>query len=453
MRTAEPTKVFLVVVTLVVIILSVVAILHPSTQDNTSTSTTSQGFAPIAKTSNTQNTATTTSTQRTANSTFSPPGVPSIWLNYEQMVFSGRQGSYCWSFSSPSSPCVTESVPLNTSAVPTVAVYPQPSIAFEIGPPAMRQSPNGAMSYTLYTLNPLHTVLSESGYQVQFNFTSGDYLLAVNFTASSESSSDYFLLSTVAHEDSAVNHGLRVEIGGLNYDPHDSLSMGSGEITFVGVESWSVTVYSNVTTNIELSSLSVMLGTWAEFVPSHLANVGPNGTQTDLLIAGAVRPFENNDMANVSLIVRGTGSDGSWGQATLPLEGGSLVIPIAPGGSVVAQNPRSWLATTGSTQYDSTFGLAYDLGGMPSNATTTASIAVDGMVSGGQLEPLPSWLTLSPEFSNLTLQAYKPNYDLMSMTTTAQAPLGSYYVLLDITTSVQHTYALIEIEVTPPVIH
>ncbi len=46
-----------------------------------------------------------------------------------------------------------------------------------------------------------------------------------------------------------------------------------------------------------------------------------------MLLAGAVRPFVNNDISNVSMIIQAEASGGNLGQVALPLEGsGNFIV-------------------------------------------------------------------------------------------------------------------------------
>ena len=383
---------------------------------------------------------------------FFPSGPPQIVLGYDNMPFTGAQGSYCWPPAVWGPTKCVNADPLASGSIPLVAVYPRPNVTLTS---TLASGLQGFM-IKLYSEHPLSQVFSGAvtgyhPYGFPLNFTSGDYLLGVYASYGSAEVSSYYNLTTVATPNSRVDSGLRVQIGSpavhyVSFTAPQSTSSGPSW------EDWPLTVYSNTTTDVDLSAGSVIDGVWVQFVPSHLANVGPAGTTTHMLLAGAVKPFVNNDISNVSMIIRATGQNGARGQVLLPVERTWAVTPI---GSAQAVNLTTSLEShfmvfQNQTGYD-WFPFVYDPGGFATDASLTESFSLVGMVNGSVVSGIPSWLRVDVVTSSVTLAAHVPAYVEVTLAPSASAPLGNYAILVKGVIDGQTSFIAIPFWVSPPI--
>jgi hypothetical protein len=379
-----------------------------------------------------------------------PAEPPLIVLYDDNMPFEGFQGSYCWPpLSWSQSVSCVNIAPADSNAIPVVAVYPNATISFGA---SFWRGLQG-FTVTLYRQEPLVKVYSgpvpPNG--LALNNTSGDYLLGVYASYVTAGVSSYYNLTTVSGPAARVDRGVSILVG----DPavhYGCFSSSQSTVCGPQWEDWPVTVKSNASTDVYLNASSVMLGAWAEFVPSHLSNVGPEGVQTHMILAGAVRPFVNNDISNVSMIIRGVAGNGGWGQALLPIEGGDDVVSIrSPSPVNITYFDRNSFGVTQNQSSTGYFPLVYDPGGAPTNASLTEYFSLIGMINGSRVSSVPSWLKLDVLSSSLTLQAYLPNYIELSVSASADTPAGGYALLIKGTVDGNSSYFIIPFVVSPPV--
>ena len=374
-----------------------------------------------------------------------PPGL----LSYDNMPFEGLQGSYCWP---PSRAQCVDVTSLDPAGFPVVAVYPRPNVTFSS---TFWRGIQGVFIRLYDGSSPTPVFSGEvTGYHpfgFPLNFTSGSHLLSVfDYYGGGAEVSSYYNLTTVRSPSATIDHGLKVQVGspGVHYF---SVSTPNYTVTGPMWEDWPVTVYSNATTSVDLSAASVIYGNWVEFVPSHLTDVGPSGATTHMLISGAVRPFVDNDISNVSLMVRASGGGGELGQALIPLEGSEYVGVFratgAPNMTIGALSP--YWATQGQTGYEA-YALVYDPGGVPSDASLQVDLSIVGMINGSGVYRLPPWLALDLLNPSITLQAFQPVYFQFSTRTAADAPVGDYAFLVRASVGGQSGYLVVPFEVMYP---
>jgi hypothetical protein len=221
--------------------------------------------------------------------------------------------------------------------------------------------------------------------------------------------------------------GLSISIGGRG-DYNANASYGSVPH---GLEEWSVTVYSNTTTDVNMSTELVPLNMWAKFVPSYLSDVGPNGANTTLLIAGALKPFVSNQY-NVSIFMDAVGSNGLEGETFLPVE---PVLPVqvlhslGPISSQIEVNSANELLTIGQSGVV-TYGVLYDPAGQSASSSPSISMTVTGVLENGTVQPLPAWLVVNQPEPTFQLPANEPYYFGFNITLSSAAPQGFYSLVL-----------------------
>lgn len=388
-----------------------------------------------------------------------PGNPPQIILYYDNNPFTGAQGSYCWPPSDwgVGSKCV-DIIPSNSSMVPVVAVYPSPTVGFD----STFQKGLQGFVIRLFGGSQLIEVFSgevsenESNFPLSnnlpLNFTSGNYILGVYASYSGGEVSSYYNLTTVSSPAAYVDRGVRIQIDepSLHYINLTTPSGGYGRD--VGWEDWPLTITSNTITSVNLAANSVVFGTWVQFVPSHLTNVGPApGVHADMLVAGALGPPLITN-GNVSMMIRAESQDGAWGEVLLPLEGGPFVLPISP--SLLANvslNPLDPLAVTQNQTFFGVYRMVYDAGGVPSNGVLRVNLSIIGMINESMVSSIPNWLSLTLVSPTVTLPAYEPVFFQIEATASGEAPVGGYALLAKVVTGGQSSYMVVPIEIMAPV--
>jgi hypothetical protein len=391
--------------------------------------------------------------------------VPQISMDYDNMPFSGAQGGYCWSGGAVTNQsttdarraCVDVTEPSGLAGVPTIAVYPNASVSFNI---ADQQYPNH-FSATLYQAPSMKLINSDDSVTGSFalgSLTPGDYLLRVNasYGGSASYTSNYFGIQQI--ESVNFSEGsVRISIGSPSVEMQSLSQNGSGTMTvgFPGLEVWPLTLSSvNVVRDVNLSSISVISGDWVKFVPSYVQEVGPNGTGVDMLLAGAVRPFVNNDISNVSMIIEAQASGGVAGEVALPLEGSGSAIVIhslqLPGQEF---SVPAWSIMSANQSNFGIYSLIYDPANAQGNQSLPVSISIAGFLNdGGQIVPQPAWLQFSVPKSSMgmSIAPDQPLYFSLSDTSTSAAPLGYYTLVVDFTIGGQTVTVFTPFVVEPP---
>jgi hypothetical protein len=231
-------------------------------------------------------------------------------------------------------------------------------------------------------------------------------------------------------DEGASQHGITIKLGTpsteFQYFAKSGVP-GSGGQSFPKLETWHVTVYSNTTTNIDLGGLSLLNGFWLKFLPSNLTDVGPQGVNTTMLLAGAATISGQNPY-NVSLFVMASGSDGLTGEIPITIAG---EVPVA-----VVQSPGPFSADLGAMNVNTSafwpYGMVYDPAGAGSAASLTVSVSVAGIVeSNGTIATVPDWLNVAIPVSSYTLNATNPSYFEVGITAAAGAPLGKCTIALN----------------------
>ena len=382
-----------------------------------------------------------------------PASPPLGLLYYDNMPFTGLQGSYCWPPSGSGAEVRCADIAgIKPSAVPVVAVYPRPNVTFSS---TFWRGIQG-VSIELYkgaSTDPVFSgrVTGYHPYGFPLNFTSGSYLLSViDYYGGGADVSSYYNLTAVASPSASVVGGLKIQVGSPEVH-YFTMTTPNYTVSGPSWEDWPITVTSNATTDVDLSAASVIYGDWVEFVPSHLTNVGPAGAVAHMLIAGAVRPFVDNDISNVSLMIRASGQGGELGQVLIPMEGSEYITVFrssAPSNITTGVHP--FQATRGQTDYGA-YSLVYDPGGVPSNTSLQVDLSIVGVINGTQVNGVPTWLALSLLNPSVTLQAYQPVYLRLSARAAADAPVGDYALLLRAVADGKTSYLVVPFSVVNPI--
>jgi len=393
-------------------------------------------------------------------------GTPVMQMGYDQWGFQGEQVAYCWAGiaatnqTTTAAPrtCHSSAPPTDSTGLPTVAVYPNATVSFSLSDNQSPQSGN----VSLYESGSMNLISNNASAMYGFSLRqlpAGSYVISVNASFSGGSYLlDYFGIKQLA----SVNYSegsIKISIGSpavqMESFTLSAPNQGTKTVGFVGYETWPLTLSSATVINgVNLTAFSVIEGDWVRFLPSYLPQVGPNGTRVDMLLAGGLRPFVNNDIGNVSMIIQATASDGSIGEVGLPLEysGSSIILHSLPTGQEA--EGVSWEVASDNQTNDGFESIIYDPPTAPANQTLPVTLSIAGLYyANGPVVPQPSWLQFSvPESSmNMSLKAYEPLYFALDVTTTSAAPTGSYTLVVDVKIGSGTLTLFMPVAVSPPV--
>lgn len=226
---------------------------------------------------------------------------------------------------------------------------------------------------------------------------------------------------------------------------HDSLSIKTGNVhsergTFcidwksgggtactglVTYQKMPITVFSNVSQTVTLDATTVQKGGWIKFVPEKLVAT-PNGTSSNMLIAGYLVPFRSNPSAEKSLIIE-TSSETDSTTTVIPIRFGTI--------SVINDEPSPISlgkigANSNGTHY-SISNAVYDPLKDDSADSVSVTLSVLGLWKDGNVSDLPDWLSVNIPKQSFALNATKP-YHFMIVAQTDNAPVsGTYHIAIN----------------------
>jgi hypothetical protein len=250
----------------------------------------------------------------------------------------------------------------------------------------------------------------------------------------------------IVRDATALQQGIEISVGSPKVD-HVSFGSsacggGPGEEGFVGEEEFPVTVTVNTTTDVDLTSPNVPSGVWVQFVPSQLEDVGPQGANATLLLAGDVDPFGGN-VWNSSLFIDASGSTaGLTGETVLPLDSAygdmDVLQSVGPVGQVPTPNPGALFSqgTTPSTEQNQTnyalLRAVYDpSSGTPGSSSLSVTITGVGLMQNGTEVPFPDWLKVTTADSSFAMSADQPYYLQVCVRISTSTPQGSFTIVLN----------------------
>ncbi len=216
--------------------------------------------------------------------------VPQIEVSYDNMPFSGDQGSYCWagiattnqSNATAERTCNTVVMPTNSTGLPTIAVYPNATISF----PFFGQQHPENLEASLFQSGSMTLVKSNASAIGGFALgvlPAGNYVLSINASYGLSYILEYYGIKQI--ESANYSEGsITISIGSPSVEMKtlsQNLPTGFESVGFPGLEEWPLTISSaSVVKDVNLSSISVISGDWVKFLPSYLPEVAQwNGGQ------------------------------------------------------------------------------------------------------------------------------------------------------------------------------
>ncbi len=407
---------------------------------------------------------------------------PEIVAEYDNMPFAGEQGPYCWAGNATTVQagttaalgCHSAASPTEMSGLPTIAVYPNATLGFQFpediyvgfGGASFVSMTGLTLAASLFQSGSMSLVASNpssiSGFALGI-LPAGDYILKVNATWGHSYTVDYFgiqQIESVNFTEGSISISIgspSVRMTSLTQPAGGSAPSSQGQTTVSGpdLETWPLTLTSpTVVRSVNLSSISVIRGDWVRFLPSFLPEVGPNGTEADMLLSGAVRPFVNNDISNVTMIIQASASGGSVGEVGLPLEGaGGAVVFHSLASGQDFETPTWGLSAADQTNFGGV-SLIYDPPSPPANQSLPVVVSIAGLYeAGGAIVPLPSWLqfTVPQSSTNLSIAPYQPLEFAIGDYTATSAPLGGYTLVIEVQVGSASMTLFAPVEVGAPI--
>ncbi len=281
---------------------------------------------------------------------------------------------------------------------------------------------------------------SGGGFSGQISAHPGGYIF--DFRTVRDIGAVYF----VVRDASALQRGIKVTVGSptdveMNLYSYVCGSSSGPHEYGISEQKFPITVTSDETTGVYLSSPDVPNGVWAEFSPSYLQNVGPRGANATLLLAGDVSTNAGYQF-NSSLFIDASGStNGLMGEGLIALnsEDGGMHILRSPGPVGFASDTLGVIFSQGVTPSTETNQTNYAVGGglydpTPgsfSNATLSVKITGVALVENGTEVRLPSWLQVTPVNSSFVIQADQPYYFQICVSINTSTPQGTFNVALN----------------------
>ena len=250
------------------------------------------------------------------------------------------RGRYCWAGNAATNQettaaggrCVSSAPPTNSTGLPIIAVYPNARFSFGF----TYQHPE-SVEASIFQSGSMAVVMTNSSAINGFSLGSlpaGNYIMGLNASFGRSYTSEYYGIKPIESANysegsiAIVNRGESAEMQSITQPAGNAGSVGGMTVSFPGLSVYHLTLSSAATVeDVNLSAISVISGDWVKFIPSYLPEVGPNGTDADMLVAGAFGLSPPGNDANVSMIIQATTSGGSFGEVALPIQGqGSFVV-------------------------------------------------------------------------------------------------------------------------------
>jgi hypothetical protein len=184
-----------------------------------------------------------------------------------------------------------------------------------------------------------------------------------------------------------------------------TLGSQSAYTTFAAKQVFPLLITSPQTVPVSLAAESVPSGVWIHFVPAHL-DAGPTGSQSQMIIAGAVKPLIPGSPNIQNISIRASYGNSSTDVPLTVIRWLQLSIIHSPGPIEFA---NALVVGTDSPSSE-TYGAVYEpVSGSP-NSTLVVNFSALGIMQDGKMIPLPTWLTVLYSNQSLILVPDKPTY-------------------------------------------
>jgi hypothetical protein len=344
------------------------------------------------------------------------------------------------------------------TSIPTFVVYPNALLSFGVSDWQNTQN----ITASLFLSGSMKLVVTNASARNGFamgSLPAGDYILIANATFGRSFTSDYFGIKQI--ESANYTEGnITISVGLTPNQPDPSPGSTPSSITgFPSLEEYPLTLSSpTVIEDVNLSSIGLISGNWIKFLPSFLPEVGPNGTEAEMLLAGetVLNPLSNLILNgnNNPLIIEATAGGANLGEVALPAgplenSNGFVVLrSMAPNqeflGSVAEDSVSQSNLDIQSIIYDPESGYV--------NQTLPVSLSIAGFLGeNGQVLPQPSWLefAVSEATANRSIIPYAPLYFALHFTAAGSAPAGLYTLVVDVEVGSINLTLFIPVDISP----
>lgn len=203
-----------------------------------------------------------------------------------------------------------------------------------------------------------------------------------------------------------------------NDTDHGTMCLG-----FITNQQLPLNLVSDSTTQVRLEMSSLPNGGWVEVYPQTL-QVGPSGSSSKLLMAGAEWPPGINPSYTKAMAIRALAQNGDMSTVYVPITVVQNVTVLHSSGPIPFEKE---VPMNSNQKQNAVFGLVYDP--TDDSSQIQSSLEILGMVNETKIVPLPNWLEVDMPNSTLTLQAREPYY-LMINPITSSAPEGTFVVAI-----------------------
>ncbi|WP_157926520.1 hypothetical protein [Candidatus Nitrosotalea okcheonensis] len=179
---------------------------------------------------------------------------------------------------------------------------------------------------------------------------------------------------------------------------------------------------SKIQVQLEMSSLPN--GGWVEVYPKTL-QVGPSGSSSKLLMAGAEWPPGINPSYTKALTIRALSQNGDVSTVYVPITVVQNVTVLHSSGPIQFEKE---VPMNSNQKQNAVYGVVYDP--IDDSNQIQSSLKILGVVNETKIVPLPSWLEVEIPNSTFTLKAREPYY-LMINPMTSSAPEGTFVVAIE----------------------
>jgi len=203
-----------------------------------------------------------------------------------------------------------------------------------------------------------------------------------------------------------------------NDTDHGTMCLG-----FITNQQLPLNLVSDSKTQVRLEMSSLPNGGWVEVYPKTF-QVGPSGSSSKLLMAGAEWPPGINPSYTKALTIRALSQNGDMSTVYVPITVVQNVTVLHSSGPIQFENE---IPMNSNQKQNAVYGVVYD----PTDDSNQiqSSLKILGVVNETKIVPLPSWLEVEMPNSTFTLKAREPYY-LMINPTTSSAPEGTFVVAI-----------------------
>ncbi len=203
-----------------------------------------------------------------------------------------------------------------------------------------------------------------------------------------------------------------------NDTDHGTMCLG-----FITNQQLPLNLVSGSKTQVRLEMSSLPNGGWVEIYPKIL-QVGPSGSSSKLLMAGAEWPPGINPFDTKAMTIRALSQNGDISTVYVPITVVQNVTVLHSSGPIQFEKE---VPMNSDQKQNAVYGVVYDP--LDDSNQIQSSLKILGMVNDTKIVPLPSWLEVEMPNSTFTLKAHEPYYFMINPVT-SYAPVGTFVIAI-----------------------